>query len=48
MLRADVVARAIEQRLGEAFSDEERALLRELLQRATASLRGEPAADPDQ
>ena len=44
VLRADKVARAIEERLGKAFSDEERTLLRDLLQRATASLRDEPAA----
>lgn len=48
VLRADVVARAIEQRLGEAFNDDERAQLRDLLRRATASLRGEPATDADQ
>lgn len=48
VLRADVVARAIEQRLGEAFTDEERAQLRELLRRATASLRGESVTEQDQ
>lgn len=48
VLRADEATRAVEQRLGEAFTDEERGLLRDLLRRATASLRGEPAAGADQ
>lgn len=48
VLRADEAARAIEQRLGGAFTDEERAQLRDLLGRAAASLRGEPAAGADQ
>ncbi|WP_454295342.1 MarR family winged helix-turn-helix transcriptional regulator [Salana multivorans] len=48
VLRADEVARAVEQRLGEAFSDQERTLLRDLLQRAATALRGDPAADVDQ
>ena len=47
VLRADEAPRAIEQRLGQAFTDTERAQLRDLLQRATASLRGEPAATTD-
>lgn len=47
VLRADEAPRAIEQRLGEAFTDEERTQLRVLLQRATAALRGEPAPDVD-
>ncbi|WP_233425429.1 MarR family winged helix-turn-helix transcriptional regulator [Gordonia otitidis] len=41
VLRADEAPRAIEQRLGQAFTDAERAQLRDLLQRATASLRGD-------
>ncbi|WP_454138068.1 MarR family winged helix-turn-helix transcriptional regulator, partial [Microbacterium paulum] len=45
LLRADEAPRAIEQRLGDAFTDAERAQLRDLLQRATASLRGEPPAE---
>ncbi len=48
VLRADEVARAVEQRLGEAFSEQERTLLRDLLQRAATALRGDPAAAVDQ
>ncbi|MEV7602188.1 MarR family transcriptional regulator [Kitasatospora sp. NPDC089797] len=37
--KADALARDVEQRLSDAFDDAERALLRELLDRATAALR---------
>ena len=47
VLRADEAPRAIEQRLGEAFTDAERAQLCDLLRRATASLRGEPVSEDD-
>ncbi|MDO5084456.1 MarR family winged helix-turn-helix transcriptional regulator [Arachnia propionica] len=42
VLRADEAPRAIEQRLGETFTDAERVQLRDLLRRATASLQGGP------
>lgn len=48
VLRADEAARAIEQRLGEAFTEQERELLRELLQRASAWLRAEHADEAAQ
>lgn len=48
LLRADHAPRAIEQRLGEAFTDAERDQLRALLQRAAASFRGVPAATAHQ
>ncbi len=41
VVRADGVARAIEERLGGAFTDQERTVLRDLLQQATAALRPE-------
>ncbi|AKK09477.1 MarR family transcriptional regulator [Corynebacterium testudinoris] len=47
VLRADEAPRAIEQRLGGAFTDAERAQLRDLLRRATASLRGESVGAED-
>lgn len=47
VLRADEAPRSIEQRLGEAFTDAERAQLRDLLRRATASLQGESVAEAD-
>ncbi|WP_167146900.1 MarR family transcriptional regulator [Actinomyces sp. ZJ308] len=43
VLRADEVARRIEQRMAEAFSAEEREQLTEMLARVTAVLRDEPA-----
>ncbi|MDO5066480.1 MAG: MarR family transcriptional regulator [Propionibacteriaceae bacterium] len=47
-LRADEAPRAIEQRLGEAFTDAERTQLRDLLRRATASLRGDSSEEDPQ
>lgn len=42
LLRADEHARAIEQRLAEAFTAEEHATARDLLRRITTTLRSEP------
>ncbi|TFH52091.1 MarR family transcriptional regulator [Actinomyces viscosus] len=45
VLRADEVARSIEQRMAEAFSAEERQQLTEMLERLTAVLRGDLDAE---
>jgi DNA-binding MarR family transcriptional regulator len=45
VVRADAVARGIEERLGQAFTEQERRQLRTLLQRAATALRDESAVD---
>lgn len=45
LVRADEAARSVEQRLAEAFTDQERGLLTDLLRRATTTLRDQPDRD---